>query len=270
MPYARHPVSTRRSCTCSPPPRLVDTVEETRMNRGSIAARTAEARPRDLRGKKRLEELPEKQAILEVRHKLRDVAALRHKAELLVGKLKADLKAHQDEIAIARPRSSMPSRPRSCRRPTTARSRRSPARWTGCGGAATSSRWSRSASWTASTRRRQQVDEDRRGDRPAHREGGCRDRAVQGRWVGRCRPRSPAARPSAAPSRGRSLPQLLAQYEAARESKGGVGVGRLDGDSCSACRMSLPAERISELAAGPDVGVCPHCHRLIVVRAGDE
>ena len=51
-----------------------------------------------LRAKKRLEELPEKRAILEVRHKLRDVSALRGKADLLVGKLRRDLKAHQDEI----------------------------------------------------------------------------------------------------------------------------------------------------------------------------
>ncbi len=51
-----------------------------------------------LHGKKRLDELPEKQAILDVRHKLRDVSALRHKADVLVQKLGSDLKAHQDEI----------------------------------------------------------------------------------------------------------------------------------------------------------------------------
>jgi predicted nucleic acid-binding Zn-ribbon protein len=62
----------------------------------------------------------------------------------------------------------------------------------------------------------------------------------------------------------------LAEYESVRESKGGVAVGRLEGDTCSACRMSLPAERIRELTSGPDVAICPHCHRLIVVRVDGE
>ncbi len=51
--------------------------------------------------------------------------------------------------------------------------------------------------------------------------------------------------------------KTLTEYEALRESKGGVGVGQLDGDTCTACRMSLPAERIRELTSGPDVGDLP-------------
>ena len=67
-----------------------------------------------------------------------------------------------------------------------------------------------------------------------------------------------------------SLPaDLLGRYEAARESKGGVGVGELDDTACTACRMVLPAERVRELQGGPDVGVCPQCRRLIVVHHGD-
>ena len=54
------------------------------------------------------------------------------------------------------------------------------------------------------------------------------------------------------------------------ESRGGVGVGRLDGDACSACRMSLPMERIRALEEGPDVAICPQCRRLIVVRTGEH
>jgi len=58
----------------------------------------------------------------------------------------------------------------------------------------------------------------------------------------------------------------LDRYEKSRESKGGVGVGKLEGDQCSACRMTLPMERVRELDAGPDIGMCQQCRRLIVVR----
>ena len=51
-----------------------------------------------MRAKKRLDELPEKREILAVRQKTRDVTELHGKADLLVKKLQADLKAHQDEI----------------------------------------------------------------------------------------------------------------------------------------------------------------------------
>jgi predicted nucleic acid-binding Zn-ribbon protein len=64
-------------------------------------------------------------------------------------------------------------------------------------------------------------------------------------------------------------PDLLKRYEAARASKGGIGVGKLEEATCSACRMSLPAERVRDLVEGPDVAVCPECRRLIVVRTGE-
>lgn len=63
---------------------------------------------------------------------------------------------------------------------------------------------------------------------------------------------------------------LLTRYENLREMKSGIGVGRLEGDSCSACRMQLPAEAVAALLAGPDIGICPSCHRLVVVRFAPE
>ena len=53
-----------------------------------------------LRSHKKLEELPEKHAILAARAKQREVTALQGKADLVVAKLQSDLKAHQDEIAM--------------------------------------------------------------------------------------------------------------------------------------------------------------------------
>lgn len=59
-------------------------------------------------------------------------------------------------------------------------------------------------------------------------------------------------------------------YEALRESKGGVAVGRLEGTHCSACRFDVPGEALVELKAGPDVTKCPMCRRILVVRLPDE
>jgi predicted nucleic acid-binding Zn-ribbon protein len=56
------------------------------------------------------------------------------------------------------------------------------------------------------------------------------------------------------------------RYETLRASKHGIAVGSLEGDMCGACRVSLPAKRLEALTSGPDIGVCPMCQRLIVVR----
>ena len=221
-----------------------------------------------LRGKKRLEELPEKQAILDLRHKLRDVAVLRHKAEVLVGKLKADLKAHQDEIASLTEK--LDAEQAKVMQTTDHRAVASLTR-----------------EMDGLRRRRDKLEMESLGlmDRieKASAQAEKIDAAMaqlteneaaaiaQYKSVGGALQNEIAGYETERGAAAKSLSaELLAKYEAARESKGGVGVGRLDGDSCSACRMSLPAERLGELAAGPDVGVCPHCHRLIVVRTGDE
>lgn len=60
---------------------------------------------------------------------------------------------------------------------------------------------------------------------------------------------------------------LLKTYESLRESKG-VAAGRLDGAMCTACRMELPGEAVASLLAGPEISTCPRCHRLIVVLPG--
>ena len=60
--------------------------------------------------------------------------------------------------------------------------------------------------------------------------------------------------------------QLLARYEALRESKRGVAVGVLQGALCSACRTEIPSGQRQMLEAGPEIGECPNCKRMIVVR----
>jgi predicted nucleic acid-binding Zn-ribbon protein len=43
-------------------------------------------------------------------------------------------------------------------------------------------------------------------------------------------------------------------------------VGILKEGMCSACRVGLPVGKVEELVKGPDVGVCPNCNRLLIVR----
>lgn len=61
-------------------------------------------------------------------------------------------------------------------------------------------------------------------------------------------------------------PELRARYEAVRRSKHGIAVGVLEGDSCGACRVSIPAGKLEVLLEGPDVAQCPMCQRMLVVR----
>jgi predicted nucleic acid-binding Zn-ribbon protein len=60
---------------------------------------------------------------------------------------------------------------------------------------------------------------------------------------------------------------LLARYETAAKRAGGTGVGKLESNSCTACRLSLSMADVGELYAGPPLTTCPQCRRLLVVPA---
>ena len=62
-------------------------------------------------------------------------------------------------------------------------------------------------------------------------------------------------------------PPMQARYESLRESRHGIAVGLLDGSMCSACRVTLPAGKVSALESGPEIGVCPSCGRILIVRS---
>jgi predicted nucleic acid-binding Zn-ribbon protein len=221
-----------------------------------------------LYGQKQLEELPEKQAILDIRHKLRDVSALRHKAELLVRKLESDLKAHQDAISSltvkideeqAKVMSTADHRQIASltREMDGLRRRRDKLEMESLG---LMDRVEKATSQAATIDAAiVQLTEKEAAAIAKYRSlGGALQNATAG---------LEAERQKLAKSMAGSL---LQDYESLRDSKGSVGVGRLDGDTCSACRMSLPVERVRELNDGPDVAICPHCHRLIVVRVEEE
>ena len=221
-----------------------------------------------LRAKKRLDELPEKHEILGVRSKMRDVGELHRRADALVHQLSADLKAHQDEIEML----SVKIDAEQVKVIAT-----------------TDHRVAQSITREMDGLRRRQdkmemeslqlmeridkantqtdkIDEAlvRLGDKDAA-------LVVRFKSVGGELQRDIAGMESKRAALAASIDaDTLKRYESIREARGGLGVGRLEGDACSACRMSLPMERISSLEAGPDVGTCPQCRRLIVVRTGRD
>jgi predicted nucleic acid-binding Zn-ribbon protein len=59
---------------------------------------------------------------------------------------------------------------------------------------------------------------------------------------------------------------ILARYEGLRERSPGSAVGILADGMCGACRVGLPTTKVETLLAGPDLGTCPSCGRILVVR----
>ena len=221
-----------------------------------------------LRSTKRLEELPEKRAILEVRAKQRDVQILHGKADLLVGRLKNDLKAHQDEIDTLTDKIAVEQAKvmaTTDHRAVTSITRE----------------------MDGLKRRRDKLEMEslqlmERIDKATSQTATIDDALVQlaekeaalvaqFQQVGGALQKHITQTENKRAKVAKSLPaDLINRYESARETKGGVGVGELDGEACTACRMVLPAERVRELAAGPAIATCPQCRRLIVVHPEAE
>jgi uncharacterized protein len=64
------------------------------------------------------------------------------------------------------------------------------------------------------------------------------------------------------------LPEdLLARYERLAERTGGTGVGKLENNACTACRLDLSMADINDLLMGPPLASCPQCQRLLVIPA---
>jgi uncharacterized protein len=221
-----------------------------------------------IRAGKRLEGLPERQEILKNRAQQREVKAMREKAELLQSKLRSELKARQDEIAMLSEKLEHEQK----RIMETADHRQVQ---------------SLTREMDGLKRRRDKLEMEslqymERADK-ADGQVAKIDEALEGlvakesdavkrfqQLGGQIQDEVAALEAKRAGLAAKLSPELLSAYESARESKGGVGAGRLDGDTCSACRMSLPSQRLKSLVEGPDIGVCPQCRRLLVVRIEDS
>lgn len=215
-----------------------------------------------LQAHRRLNELPEKSDLLAVRTKLKEVAELKAKVEMLVHKLDADLKVRQDESAmIAEKLEQEQGKIMSTtdHRQVAALTRE----MDGLRRRADKLDMESMQYMERLEKARSQLTtvEDHIAGLALKDEELVTAYKAAGAQVQREIAQFTARRTALVSD----IPaDLLARYESIRDSKGGVGVGRLNGSGCTACHMDLPAERVRELRDGPDVGVCPQCRRLIV------
>ncbi len=217
-----------------------------------------------LRATKRLDELPEKRAILEARAKSRDASSLKLKAELLLRKLESEVKARQDELMMLNDRIATEQEKlmnTSDHRAVQAISRE----------------------MDGFKRRVDKVEMEELQYMERAEKAASQVAAIAGHMaklaeresqlIERFKDVGGTIQSEIAKAESRRVklvkgidPGLLKRYDSLRESKGGIAVGMLEASGCSACRMTLPVERRAELESGPDVGICPQCRRLIVVR----
>ena len=62
---------------------------------------------------------------------------------------------------------------------------------------------------------------------------------------------------------------VLERYGTLSANHGGIGLGELNGDACSACQMVLATTQLISLRSGGPFGTCPQCHRLLLVPQSD-
>ena len=228
--------------------RLVDTLtEETRMTQAASLLELQRPRPRD----PARQEAP-RRAAREARDprgprtRCATSPTLHDKADLLVGKLDGRPQGPSGRDRRRSP-SKIDAEQAKVMATTDHRAGRSSSR----------------ARWTACKRRRDKLEmetlqlmeridkatradgEDRRGARAARREGGRARRALQGGRAARSRPRSPSwsasARRLAAASRPADCSRATSRSARARAASASGGSRAT---TCSACRMTLPAERV--------------------------
>lgn len=222
------------------------------------------------RAAKQLEEMPEKRAILETRHKSAEVQQLRAKAEELVHRLDRAITANNDEVAsvdekIAAVQATLdsgqvtnPKEVHNLSREMDALKRREDKL----------DNETLSLMERAEKAREQVAKVDVALERLAAREAELI--AVYQERGGELQTHVETRRNARDELAAAVGADLLAKYETAAEAKGGIGAARLLDVACSACRVELPAERVRELRDGPDIGICPNCRRLLVVRGADD
>jgi uncharacterized protein len=190
------------------------------------------------RATKLLDELPEKRAILETRHKAEEVRQLKVKAEEVVHRLERAIAANTDEVAavdekIAGVQKTLDS------------------------GQVTNPKEVHNLSREMDALKRRLSGREKELIVAYQTKGGEVQRDLDAHRIQRI---------ELVASLG---DDLLARYESTAAAKGGIGAAKLLEVACSACRVELPAERLRELREGPDIGLCPNCRRLLVVRGDD-
>lgn len=217
------------------------------------------------RAERELDELPEKQAILALRHRLEEIEQIRERARAYCAKADHLVAAATDETAMltakieaeqAKVLSGRVSNPKEVQNITReidglVRKKHSLEN-------ETLSLMEKAEAGAAQLAKVEHTLEEGRAKEAALIERFKEKGGALQTQIGRLK--AERARTAASLSEAR-----LSRYESLRASKHGIAVGALEADMCSACRMALPAERAQAIQAGPEVAECPNCHRILVV-----
>lgn len=223
---------------------------------------------RIFRAEKKLDELPEKRAILEARAKIAEVEGLKAKAGVLVSKLEAELRAHQDEVATISEKLSV----EQAKVMETSDHRQVQSITREMDGLKRRRDKLENESLQLMERIEKANGQVAKIDAALSQLHGKENQLVDefklhGGELQNEIASLKARRDALATQIDR---EVLGRYETARAQKGGIGVGKLEASTCSACRMELPAERVKELRSGAAVATCPQCRRLIVIISEGE
>lgn len=63
------------------------------------------------------------------------------------------------------------------------------------------------------------------------------------------------------------VPALLARYESIRKPKGGVGIGKIEERTCTACHTQLSLNLIRSVQDTDRIEICENCGRLLIMEA---
>jgi predicted nucleic acid-binding Zn-ribbon protein len=224
-----------------------------------------------LRARKRLEEMPEKTAVLELRKRIRELDSLRVRMQAAWDAIDHTVKRHEDEAAIldakieteqAKLMSGQVTNPKEVQ--NISREMDSLRRHKDKLENGTLDEMEKRE--TADAQRRKveaAIDVAKRNEAAA-----LTTFQTTGADIQREIDRLAATRITVA----REMESgLLARYEALRDMKHGIAVGVLRDETCSACRVELPSERVQALLdEGTPIATCPTCHRLLIVRAASD
>lgn len=218
------------------------------------------------RVRKQLDELPEKKSILELRHRAKEIEALRLRAQSYVDEAARMVKRHEDEVAdvqskidaeqlkITEGKGLGPKEIHDLSRELDALKRRKDK--------LEMTTMEVMQKLEDGKRKAAQVDE-------ALVKAGEKERALIARYQEKgAELQAGIARLSAERAELVKLvdPALLDRYDEACRAKHGIGVGVLRDGMCSICRVELPSGTLQALLAGPAIGTCPNCRRLLVTR----
>ncbi|MCK8114138.1 zinc ribbon domain-containing protein [Anaerosoma tenue] len=217
------------------------------------------------RAVKALDELPEKAAILQLRHRLKEIEGVAEKARAYVQRANAMVAKSADEVQMVQAKIDAEQAKVLSGQITDSKELRNLTR-----------------EIDALSRRKDQLEREELGLMEKAESGEAQrakvdaaleeGRAKEADLIERYKSRGGEIQTETARLRAerdaiaRMLDgSVLARYERLREAKKGVAVGALKGALCTACRTEIPAGEVQALRAGPEVAECPNCKRMLVI-----